>query len=170
MGIKIQLLFHYPLRLMRSAFCTLEIRCAIISFVVSGISVANAWRILLSVAVSTALVESSKINIFGFFNSALAIQRRCFCPPDTLLPPCSMRVLYFSRKTLDKLHPHMPSDKREYILLLLPPDCPNEDYLKYCRKTIHFSAIRLQPGHACTSISYFLTSSPPTDTLPAVTS
>ena len=36
------------------------------------------------------LVESSRIKIFGFLRSALAIQRRCFCPPDTLFPPCSM--------------------------------------------------------------------------------
>ena len=57
---------------------TLEIRCAMISFVVSGISVRNAFRIFASVAVSTALVLSSRISTFGFFSSALAIQRRCF--------------------------------------------------------------------------------------------
>ena len=56
--------------MMRSASCTLEIRCAMISFVVSGISVRNAFRIFASVAVSTALVLSSRISTFGFFSSA----------------------------------------------------------------------------------------------------
>ena len=64
--------------MMRSAFWTEEIRCAMINFVVSGISSAKALRILASVAVSTALVLSSKISIFGFFNRALAIHKRCF--------------------------------------------------------------------------------------------
>ena len=39
---------------------------------------------------TTALVESSRISILGFFSSARAMHRRCFCPPDTLVPPCSM--------------------------------------------------------------------------------
>ena len=50
-------------------------------------SFANARRIFASVAVSTALVESSRIRIFGFFSSARAMHRRCFCPPETLAPP-----------------------------------------------------------------------------------
>ena len=41
-------------------------------------------------AVSTALVESSRISILGFFSRARAMQSRCFWPPDTLVPPCSM--------------------------------------------------------------------------------
>ena len=41
----------------------------------------------LSVLVSTALVESSRIRIFGFFRRARAIQSRCFWPPETLFPP-----------------------------------------------------------------------------------
>lgn len=40
-------------------------------------------RIFASVAVSTALVESSRISTLGFFSKALAIQSLCFCPPDT---------------------------------------------------------------------------------------
>ena len=55
-----------------------EIRCAMMILVVSGISSAKALRIFASVAVSTALVLSSKISIFGFFYRALAIHRRCF--------------------------------------------------------------------------------------------
>ena len=48
-----------------------------ISFVVSGISVRNAFRILASVAVSTALVLSSRIRIFRFF-------QQCSCDTETL--------------------------------------------------------------------------------------
>ena len=42
--------------------------------------------------VSTALVLSSRINILGLHRSARAMQRRCFCPPDTLTPPCPSSV------------------------------------------------------------------------------
>lgn len=47
-------------------------------FVVFGMSFLNASRIFESVKVSTALVESSKMSILGFFKRARAIQRRCF--------------------------------------------------------------------------------------------
>ena len=75
---------------MRSASCTLEIRWAMMIFVVFGISSRRALRMRASVAVSTALVESSRIRIFGFFSRARAMHRRCFCPPETFVPPCSM--------------------------------------------------------------------------------
>ncbi len=65
-----------------------------ISLVVPGIAWAKACRILASVAVSTALVESSRISTLGFFIRALAMQSLCFCPPDTLVPPCSIKVSY----------------------------------------------------------------------------
>ena len=35
---------------------------------------------------SKADVASSRINIFGLANIALAIAILCFCPPDNLLP------------------------------------------------------------------------------------
>ena len=35
---------------------------------------------------SKAEVASSKINILGLDNIALAIATLCFCPPDNLLP------------------------------------------------------------------------------------
>ena len=60
--------------MIRSASCTLETRWAMISLVVSGISSLNALRIFASVAVSTALVLSSRIRIFGFFQN---------CPGNT---------------------------------------------------------------------------------------
>ena len=47
-------------------------------FVQSESSVVRASLICASVAVSTALVESSSINIFGFLISALAIHTLCF--------------------------------------------------------------------------------------------
>ena len=51
-------------------------------------------RIFASVAVSTALVESSRISALGFFSKALAIQSLCFCPPDTFTPPWPRSVSY----------------------------------------------------------------------------
>lgn len=76
-----------------------EILWAMIIFVVSGIFSLNTLRISASVFVSTALVESSRIRIFGFFKSALAIQSLCFCPPDTFVPPRSMWVSYPAGKS-----------------------------------------------------------------------
>lgn len=73
-----------------SASCTLEILCAMISLVVPGMAFVKALLIFASVAVSTALVESSRISTLGFFSSALAIHSLCFWPPDTLVPPCSI--------------------------------------------------------------------------------
>ena len=67
-----------------------DIRWAIIILVVDAISFWRAALIVASVFVSTALVESSKINIFGFLSNALAIQSLCFWPPDTFVPPCSI--------------------------------------------------------------------------------
>ena len=69
--------------------CVLDGRDAL-GFVVSGISVRSAARIFASVFVSTAEVESSRIKIFGFFSSARAMHSRCFCPPETFEPPCSI--------------------------------------------------------------------------------
>mgnify|MGYP000040196048 CR=1 FL=1 len=77
---------------MRSASWTLAIRWATMSLVVPGIFSAKAWRILASVAVSTAEVESSKMRILGCLSRARAMHSRCFCPPETLVPPCSIQV------------------------------------------------------------------------------
>ena len=62
--------------------------------VVSGMLFASPSRILASVAVSTALVESSRISTLGDFRMALAMQSLCFCPPDTLTPPWPSSVSY----------------------------------------------------------------------------
>ena len=50
----------------------------------------TSYLILAAVAVSTAEVESSSIRTFGFLIRARAMQRRCLCPPDTFVPPCSI--------------------------------------------------------------------------------
>ena len=64
-----------------------ETRWAMISLVVSGTSFLNALRIFASVAVSTALVLSSRIRIFGFLElpwqyrvSASVHRIHCFHP------------------------------------------------------------------------------------------
>ena len=49
-------------------------------------TLSNACWIICSDLLSKAEVASSKINIFGFINKALAIAILCFCPPDNLLP------------------------------------------------------------------------------------
>ena len=66
------------MRMIMSASCTEATRCAMISLVVSGMNWRKPLRISASVLVSTALVESSRISIFGFLSNALAMQRRCF--------------------------------------------------------------------------------------------
>ena len=56
---------------------------------------ASAFRSAASVFKSSAEKLSSKIKIFGSFATALAMARRCFCPPETLLPPCAISLSYF---------------------------------------------------------------------------
>jgi hypothetical protein len=94
-----QSIFQSFITIILSTSCIDKILWAIIIFVVFGISSLNAFLIRLSVLVSTALVESSKIKILGFFNSALAIHNLCFCHPETFVPPCSIYVSYPSLKT-----------------------------------------------------------------------
>ena len=38
------------------------------------------------------------MRTFGLRSRARAMVRRCFWPPDTLEPPCSIQVLYLSGK------------------------------------------------------------------------
>ena len=58
-----------------SADSTLETRWAMMILVVPGIFFANAARMLASVEVSTALVESSRIRTFGFFQEGPSLYR-----------------------------------------------------------------------------------------------
>ena len=57
---------------------------------------ASAFRSAASVFRSSAEKLSSKIKIFGSFAIARAIARRCFCPPDTFVPPWEIAVSYLS--------------------------------------------------------------------------
>lgn len=50
----------------------------------------NACLNATSVLKSNAEKLSSNTNISGFLAIALAIDKRCFCPPDTLFPPCEI--------------------------------------------------------------------------------
>ena len=72
------------------------IRCATMITVLSFTFSASAFRSAASVFRSSAEKLSSKIKIFGSFAIALAIARRCFCPPETLLPPCAIALSYLS--------------------------------------------------------------------------
>ena len=45
-----------------------------------------------SVIESNAEVASSNTKISGFRNKALAIDKRCFSPPETLTPPSPITV------------------------------------------------------------------------------
>ena len=73
--------------MMRSASITLVMRWAMMIVVTPGIWLRFS-RIFASVAMSTALVESSKISTRGCLSSVRAMHRRCFCPPETPAPPC----------------------------------------------------------------------------------
>lgn len=144
----------------RSASWTLETLCAIIIFVVPGITSRNAFRIFASVAVSTALVESSRIKIFGFFNNALAIQRRCFWPPDTFVPPRSIHVSYPSgRRSINssaqaarQASLHSSTVASSFPHLKLSRIVPEKSTF-FCRTT--------ETSFRSTSISYSRTSFPP---------
>ena len=71
------------------------ILCATIITVLFSVFSANASRNLLSVLKSNAEKLSSNTNISGSFAIALAIDKRCFCPPETFPPPWAISSLYF---------------------------------------------------------------------------
>mmetsp|Transcript_52352 Transcript_52352/g.146031 ORF Transcript_52352/g.146031 Transcript_52352/m.146031 type:complete len:82 (+) Transcript_52352:1756-2001(+) len=50
-------------------------------------------------SLSSADVASSSSKIAGFLMSARAIAMRCFCPPDSLLPPWPTCVEYPSLRS-----------------------------------------------------------------------
>ena len=62
-----------------------------------------------SVSVSRADVASSKIKIDGFFKNILAMESRCFCPPDSFTPRSPITVFkpsgYPFTKSLTSLLP-----------------------------------------------------------------
>ena len=70
-----------------SAYCTEEMRWAIMMMVVSFRFLAKEARMAASVVESTAEVESSRMSTAGFLSMARAMHNLCFCPPDTFTPP-----------------------------------------------------------------------------------
>mmetsp|Transcript_134539 Transcript_134539/g.335692 ORF Transcript_134539/g.335692 Transcript_134539/m.335692 type:complete len:151 (-) Transcript_134539:1550-2002(-) len=78
-------------------------RCAIATTVmlVFEISSIVSW-INISLALSKALVASSKNNIFGLRRSARAIAMRCFCPPENCEPPDPTKLLFLEGKLSKK--------------------------------------------------------------------
>ena len=77
---------------------TLWLMINVVLFLERSFKFAN---ILSSVSVSTADRQSSKINIWGFLIIALAIETRCFCPPDNVTPLSPSIVLYpFLKSTI----------------------------------------------------------------------
>ena len=69
-----------------SAFSTVDNLCAIIIIVTWPCKELIDFWTCFSLLLSKAEVASSKINIFGLFNKALAIAILCFCPPDNFPP------------------------------------------------------------------------------------
>ena len=59
---------------------------AMIIVVRPSLSLSKAFCILCSVTVSSALVASSSMSIFGFLSKTRAMDMRCFCPPESITP------------------------------------------------------------------------------------
>ena len=72
-----------------SAFKIVLILCATIITVLPFVCFESSSLNLLSVLKSNAEKLSSNTIISGSIAKALAIDKRCFCPPDTLFPPLS---------------------------------------------------------------------------------
>mmetsp|Transcript_31403 Transcript_31403/g.100216 ORF Transcript_31403/g.100216 Transcript_31403/m.100216 type:complete len:128 (-) Transcript_31403:254-637(-) len=74
---------------MRSAFLTVERRCAMTSTVLSATAMArsSASCTKCSLSASRAEVASSRMSTRGFRTSALAMATRCRCPPESVESP-----------------------------------------------------------------------------------
>ena len=79
-----------------SAFFAEETLWLMIKVVLSLEILSKFVNIFSSVSVSTADKQSSKTSILGFFIIALAIETRCFCPPDKVTPLYPKIVSYLS--------------------------------------------------------------------------
>ena len=69
-----------------SALRIVDNRCAIVIVVRFFASSSRLFWIQRSLSLSRALVASSRIRIGGFFKKTLAIEIRCFWPPESLVP------------------------------------------------------------------------------------
>ncbi len=78
--------------------------CAIINFVVPGISSANALRIKASVLYQLRSSSRRRMSILGFLSNALAMQSLAFVRSDTLVPGlCSICYRICRRKSYNKI-------------------------------------------------------------------
>mmetsp|Transcript_93422 Transcript_93422/g.264501 ORF Transcript_93422/g.264501 Transcript_93422/m.264501 type:complete len:134 (+) Transcript_93422:179-580(+) len=87
---------------MRSAWRTVDRRCATMSVVRSSITASIARCTMCSDSASNADVASSSSRTRGLHSSARAIATRCFCPPDSRTPRSPTVVLYPSGKSVMK--------------------------------------------------------------------
>mmetsp|Transcript_67594 Transcript_67594/g.144637 ORF Transcript_67594/g.144637 Transcript_67594/m.144637 type:complete len:87 (-) Transcript_67594:2205-2465(-) len=84
---------------MESLSMIVDKRCAIAMHVpfTSAMSVLRAFCTSRSLLVSSAAVASSRSRIFGRRTMALAMVRRCFCPPESSPAGVSKRKGFRSR-------------------------------------------------------------------------
>ena len=75
---------------MRVALRTVDRRCAMMMLVRPLESSSRLAWIRYSVTESSALVASSRIRIGGFLRNTRAMDRRCFCPPESITPRSPM--------------------------------------------------------------------------------
>ena len=84
----------FVITMISSALRTVDSRCATTMQVRPAASRSRADWICISVALSSALVASSRMRIEGFFRNTRAIEMRCFCPPESLTPRSPTSVSY----------------------------------------------------------------------------
>ena len=85
--VPIPLILPSSITMIRSAFCTLEIRCAMMIFYcIWNFHCKCLTYLYVDCCINYALIIK-ELKSFGF--KVLLQYKDCFCPPDTLFPPCS---------------------------------------------------------------------------------
>ena len=122
-----------------------------------------------SVAVSTALVESSSMSILGFFSRARAMHSLCFWPPETFEPPCSISESYPSGIAIMK--PSAWATLAAWrISSIVAFSLPQRRFSATVPENSSFFCSTMDTAFLSVSMSYSRTSLPPTLTQPSVTS
>ncbi len=96
--VPISTIFPLSITIILSAFTIVDRRCAMIIVVLFFIKLSSASCTCASDSESRALVASSSISNLGFFKNTLAIEIRCFCPPDSPVPLSPIMVFQPSGK------------------------------------------------------------------------
>ena len=151
-----------------SVFITEVTRWAMM-ILVTPVRAARALRILASVAVSTALTESSKIRTLGFFSRVRAMHSRCFCPPDTLTPPWPRSA---SRPPGIRCRNSSAQAARQaaHSSSSLAPGLPQSRFSRTVPENRTFFCSTMPTASRRAVRSYSRTSRPPTSTRPSVAS